>query len=327
MNVYRPLPVACAILALCAYASEPLIDWVRQVESANHLVETGDFDKAAAVYASALDHARAAGDDLRAAVVLQNLGRMLDRRGHLREAEKAYLGGISALERVGAADDRIMVRAAVGLSAVYLQSGQYSKAETLIKRVLASHPAGAGSDEASLMGNLGVVLTHKQQFAEAEQLLRKTAGVCASNPDTEIQEVGAVALANLAGLQMRIGRTADAIESYQRAVAIMEALPNPSPATFAVTLADYAKAVRGNGDRKTAENLYLRAIAVAGAQLGKNHVVLGQLLQSYAELVQEAGRKAEARELAQAARRIQSESDRENIAGHTVEVNTFLRRK
>jgi len=166
---------AACVLAGTLYASEPAGDWARQVEFANALVESGDLDQAATVYARALAHARTAGDDVRVGIVLQNVGRLLDRKGQQREAERAYLGAVSALKRAGGSDDRLVVRAYAGLSAMYIQTGQYSKAETLIRRVLADHPAGAGSDKASLMGGLGVVLMHKRRFAEAEQVLRNSA--------------------------------------------------------------------------------------------------------------------------------------------------------
>jgi hypothetical protein len=108
---------------------------------------------------------------------------------------------------------------------------------------------------------------------------------------------------------------------------MMETLPHPSPATFAATLADYARAVYAKGDARTAEDAYLRSIAIAEARLGQKHVVLGRLLHGYAEVVRDAGRKSEARRLTDAARRIQNEWDRENMTGHTVDVNTLMRRK
>lgn len=313
-----------ALLAAGAFASEPLDDWVRRVELGNQLVETGDFDGAAAAYSAALEQARAAGDDLRTGIVLQNLGRMLDRKGQLLAAEKSYLRAISALEHAGVTDDRLLVRAAAGLSAIYIQTGQYSRAEALIKGVLAAHPGGAAADKASLTGNLGVALAHKKQFEVAERLLRQTADACAGAADAEMQEVGAVTLANLGGLQARAGHRAEAIASYREALAIMGRLPNPSPSTLAVTLSDYANAVFEEGDIKTAEEAYLRSIAVAQARLGPHHLVLAQLLEGYAGVLRDSGRKSEARKLADAARRIQSEWDRENMTGHTVEFSTLV---
>jgi tetratricopeptide (TPR) repeat protein len=310
--------------AVSALTAEHVDDWVQQVQLARSLMDTGNLDQAAVVFKQTLDSARSAGDDVRAGVVLQNLGSLLDRKGHARESEKAYLRAIKALTRAGMHDGRLLVRTYVGLVAVYVQTGQYSKAEALIRRVLTDHPDGAPSDKASLLGSLGVTLAHKHRFEEAEQVLRQTARMCASTPGTDMLEVGAIAVANLAGLQMRAGRTAAALASYRQALAVMEGLPSPSPAAFTITLADYAKALRGSGDRNAAETQYRRAIVVAEARLGENHAVLGALLQQYAELVRDLGRKSDARKLVNSARRIQDASGRENLTGHTVEFDALL---
>ena len=59
----------------------------------------------------ALDHAHTAGDDLGVGVVLQNLGRLLDRKGQLLQAERTYLRAVNSLTRAGVVDERLIVRA------------------------------------------------------------------------------------------------------------------------------------------------------------------------------------------------------------------------
>lgn len=319
--------VASLMLVGTVSAAEPGEKWVRDVGLANALVETGDLDQAQAAYTRALHDAQSAGDDVRSAIVLQNMGRLHYLGGQLREAERAYLQAAHTLNKAGVTDDRLFARAYIGLPAVYIQTGQYSKAETLIRRVLSEYPAGADSDKASLMGTLGVILAHKRRFEEAEQVLQATAQQCASTPDPEMQEVGAIARANIAGLQMHDGRLSKAIDSYRHAVALMEGLPAPSPTTLAITLADYAKAVRGTGDVQAAENLYRKAIAVAKTRLGQGHVILAELFQQYAQVVRDRGMKSEARKLVEAARQIRSEWNRVNMTGHTVEFESLLIRR
>ena len=65
----------------------------------------------------------------------------------------------------------------------------------------------------------------------------------------------------------------------------MEALPIASPGTLAVTLAEYAKVMSDTGDRKAAEGLYLRSIAIANTLLGHNPLFLSRVLGTYAELI------------------------------------------
>lgn len=320
------LPVAFAVVMLVGslFASQDANDWMRQVESANALVDIGDLSEAEKVYTEALQNAHAAGDEIRAGVILQNVGRLFERKGQLRDAERTYLKAVSSFAGAGVADKRLVIRAYAGLSDVYIQTGQYSKAETLIRHLLKDSPAGADSDRASLMGSLGVILAHRQKHAEAEQVLQQTAAFGAGDHSTEMQEVRAVAIANLAGIQMRDGRTAEALSSYRVALAMMDGLPNASPATLVVTIADYANVLETMDDRQAANDLYARALRIAQLRLGPAHPILGGLLQQYSLVLRRSGKKAEARTFANVARRIRDTSGRENLTGHTIPIEALM---
>ena len=136
--------------------------------------------------------------------------------------------------------------------------------------------------------------------------------------ENELQQVEAVAIANMAGVQMQSGDTDEALASYRRALAAMETIPNLSPVPLAVMLGEYAGVLRSIGDRKGSEDYYRKAIVVAETRLGPKHAILGMLLRQYSELLEETGRKSEARNHANASERIRIESDRENMTGYTV---------
>ena len=316
--------VISTMLTVSSLAAEPVNEWVQQIQIGHDLVDAGDIEGAEVVYKNALESAASAGDHVGAAIVWTNLGNLADRKGQVREAEKAYLRAINAFHLADVKDDRLLVRAHLGLIRVYILARRYSTAETLIRRLLADHRAAAEPDKASLVSSLAVILAHKGQFDQAEQMLRAAAVLCASTSGVDSQEVGAVTLASLAGVQMRLGRTTDAIGSYQRSLAMMETLPRLEPVFLAGTLTDYAQAARANGDSTTAENLYRRAIDVAQTRLGQSHPVLGTVLQKYAELVRDSGRKSEARKFFATARRIQEKWERENLIGQTVELEELV---
>lgn len=85
------MTTACAIVPALPIvngysAAEPVDQWVRQIQSGNILVEAGELDQAEVIYNQSWIQAETAGDDLRVAVVLQNLGKLLYRRGHTLEA-------------------------------------------------------------------------------------------------------------------------------------------------------------------------------------------------------------------------------------------------
>jgi tetratricopeptide (TPR) repeat protein len=319
----RLCQAALAFVAASAFAAGSTVDWVRQVESARNLVEAGDFDHAEALFAAALKQAETAGDDLRIAVVQQNLGGLFDRRGHLLQAENRYLRAIQAIERSPLTDDRLLVRTSAALTGLYVQTGQFAKAESLTRRLLSDHPDADDTDKASLMVGFGVILAHKHRPEEAEQIFHDTVRLYSGTSDPAIREIVATAIANMAGIQVRRGRKSEGMASYRQALTMMEALPTQAPAPFVTTLADYAGVLRAEGARSAADSLYRRAIAIAEARLGAEHAILGALYHEYSGLLRETGRKSEARSLAARARRIRMQSDRENLTGHTVPVEAL----
>ena len=319
--------LALALVAVCSFARERWDDWARQIRYGNTLVENGRFAEAEGVYATALKYAENAGDDLRAGVVLQNLGRLLDREGYVLRAEDMYLRAVRVLKRSAAGNDTLLVRAYRGLTALYIETGRNSRAEATIRRVLAEHRDASDADKAGLLGDLGLILARRRRFEEAEQILRKTAEASVSVSNVDIKEIGATAIVNIAGVQMHRGQTTEALASYRRALGIIESLPSPSPATFAITAANYADALYQTGDRSTAENLYRKAISVSEARLGPTHHVFGEVLFRYSEMLRQEGRKSEGRRLAKTARRILDESKRENLTGHTIDIQALVTRK
>jgi tetratricopeptide (TPR) repeat protein len=322
-----PALVFVCLLVQAARAGEPLDDWLQRLALANHLADQGALDQAQALYAASLEEAQHDGGDVRVGLALHNLARLFDRKGELREAEKAYLRAASALMRAPDADPRLLVRVYAGLATVYIQTGEDSRGENLIRSVLASNPPADEAAQASLTGSLALILARKGLFAEAIPLLSETARRCALSQDAEMQEAGAVAAANLAGVQLHLGRLADALASYRQALAWMESAPRISPAAFAVTLAGYANALHRAGDPQAAAAHYRQAVAHAQTSLGDHHIVLADLLEQYSAFVRETGKKSEARQLAAAARRIQNAWNRDNLTGYTIEFGRLLVQK
>ena len=165
------------VFILCSSATEPDGEWHRQIQSANKLLNTGDFAGAEDVYRRELLQAESVGDNLRAALLLQNLGVLLYRRGDSLAAEKTYLRAIDTLSRSEVRDDGLARRIWVTLSALYIQTSRHSKAEPLIRRLLNDQSVPT-ADKANLMVSLGVVLANKRQLSDAEQLFRDASELC-----------------------------------------------------------------------------------------------------------------------------------------------------
>ncbi|MCX7602434.1 MAG: tetratricopeptide repeat protein [Bryobacteraceae bacterium] len=276
------------------------------------------------MYASVAAQALEAGDAAVAGVARYNLGRLMERSGRLREACGEFLAALRLLESVPGIDPPLAVRVMNGLAAVRLPMGELAKAKEVIRRALGSGLSAAPSDRASLLGMLGVILARRGRFAEAESMLREAAALGLGAGEAESLESGAVALANLASLQARAGRYAEAIQTGRSALALLEQLPDPFPAVLAATLANHAEALAHAGDAPGAEQCFRRAARVAEEKLGAAHAVLADVLGRWAAFLRRAGRKEEARPLAAAARRIEAQWRRDNLAGHTVDWQQML---
>lgn len=302
-------------------------EWVEQVAHANALVERGRMAEAREAYAAALAGAERDKDELRRGIILQNLGGLLYLEGKLLEAEKTFLRALSAFKRVPDCDPRHVLRVYTGIAAAYIETGQFSKAEAVLRTALGAYPNPAPAEAASLTGMLGVVLMHRGQLEESEQLLRGTAASGLSSRDAELWEIGAIATANLARLSRRAGRFREAVSLYEQALAVMDALPRRWPTTFAETLAGHAEALRAIGEHNRAEDSYRRAIRTVESGLGPTHPRVARLLRDYAGFLRESGRRSEARTVEREARRIAIQSARENLSGHTIAIEALRERK
>lgn len=310
-------------LAVCAHGAFLNDAWSKRVRRANELADSGRFGEARKLYQEALEEAQRSGDDLRAGVVLYNLGRLQERNGQLREAERAFLSSVAALKRTGSAEEGLLARSFVGLSAVYIRTGQYARAEAVIREALEGGWQVLEADRASLEGNLGVILASRGRFTEAAQVLRNTVQRCEDHPDADVREVGAIAAASLAGLQMRQGRWEEALGWYSRAIEAFESVPSPAPATLAAALADCANALRQRGDTRGSEEMYLRAVALAEERLGPGHEARAYVYMQFAEFLRQRGERRRARAMMEAAERIHSEWRQSNLAGHIVDFETL----
>lgn len=299
-------------------------DWAVRMEHANQLLEMGRWSEAEGIYASLAREARQAGDPALAGVAHYNLGRLLERLGEPRAAEKQFRTALHEFERAPDLDRRLVARAASGLAAAWLETNQLARAEALVRRIL-DHVPAEPQDRISLQGALAVVLARRGRFAEAESILREAlaAGQAESAPGAA--EAAAVAAANLAALELRAGRIAGSIQTGRRALELFESLPEPPLASvYAAALANFADALARAGDGPGAGQYYRKAAAVARERLGPKHAVLAHVLHRWAGFLRAAGQKAEARTLTQAARRIEAEWRRSNLAGYTADYQQML---
>ena len=125
---------------------------------------------------------------------------------------------------------------AANLTRLYLEIDQVSRAERLLRRFLPREKTfrPATAEEAVLTSELAYILTQRQQFPQAEVLLRNA--IATLEGEADFQEQTVVAMSNLAVLYAQTGRVADAVAYSQRARQLLDSVPNCSPPTIIKTL-------------------------------------------------------------------------------------------
>ena len=149
-----------------------------------------------------------------------------------------YLRALALLQSAPGVVPEFQVRMSGALASLYIVSGRHSKAESLLLRYLPESLAEGDTDSAALLGAMGVVLTHKLLFSEAEIDLLETTRLLERSEDAPALEIRAIALSNLEELEVaRKGSMTRATDYYKQAIEIMIRLPGASPGPFTRALA------------------------------------------------------------------------------------------
>jgi tetratricopeptide (TPR) repeat protein len=156
--------------------------------------------------------------------------------------------------------------------------------------------AGLAEPTARLMNELGVFLTTKCMFAEAEPLCRRALAIDEVAYGLTHPTV-AIALNNLAGLLWATNRLEEAEPLFRRALAIDEAAYGLTHSTVAIRLNNLAGLLWATNCLAEAEPLYRRALAIDEAAYGLTHPTVAIDLNNLAGLLRETNRLREAEPL------------------------------
>ncbi len=145
--------------------------WIEQLREADRLRNENRYDEAERAYIVARKQAETLGaDELPMAITLNRIGYQHQILGRLREAERSYAAALAIAERKSGATSHHAVKLALDLSSAYLELGQVSRAESLIRRFLRKDNELSSNDRATLLLDLASALAAKRKFADAEAL-------------------------------------------------------------------------------------------------------------------------------------------------------------
>ena len=178
---------------------------------------------------------------------------------------------------------------AIGM--LYKASGQYDKAEPLLKRALAICEKHYGADHpntAISYNNLALLLKTQGDYAAAEPLYRKSLAIAERISGPAHQDT-VVSLVNLAMLYDAQGRYDEARILLQRALAACEKTVGHEHGTTAACLINLALVAQHEAAYVEAESLLLRAQKALTPVLGKDHSTIAGIDSQLATLYDAQG--------------------------------------
>jgi tetratricopeptide (TPR) repeat protein len=236
---------------------------------------------------------------------LNNLGFVYQLAGNYDQAETCLKRAID-LHRSSPAPNELRVATSIGnLAKLYIENGQFAKAERLgllsiADRVERIEPFSA--ELARILGSLGVVERHRRNHQPAEQHHRRALAIWEKRTPagSEIVET----LNNLGLVYLDSGREREALECFQFALKHAETGRSAAPTVAATLLANAGGLqFRLNGPGP-AEPYFQRAAAVAEKSIGQSHRLTGRILANYAVVLRQLERKTEARDMEKRAKAI-----------------------
>lgn len=315
-------PLFASLLLLAAGAagltaqSDP---WAAAIDRAAALHRAGDLIAAEAALQQALSLARAqGGDGLAVAVTLAHLGALHGSLDRVPQAERTCREALAAITTLTDGPDMasLRVRVIVNLATLYIDGGQYGKAERLGVEHLAARTT-TQPEAARLWVIIAALHMGRERQPEAEAWFLRALPVLETAGDLP---AAASVLNNLAVIALARNQHQAAAARLERAVAHWEGSGSPQELALARGLANLARVRRAAGRAHEAVPLLERALAITERHLGEEHAWTAAVLRLLAETLPKAGRRTEAKQARQRAARAEAAAALRDDTRHTVDV-------
>ena len=299
-------------------------DWIDQLGAADRLLSENRHHDAEVAYITARKQAETFGlNELPMAITLNHMGHQYQILSRLREAERAHASALAILEgRLGTASPNA-VKVALDLSTVYLELGEVSKTESLIRRFLRQENALSPTDKAILLAELASAMACQQKFKDSEALYRAALPVFEGEATPEFRERTVIGHSNLSTIYMRMGRFSEGRTYSDRARALLRTMTNPPTLLVLKTMANAAAVSALTGKPEEADSLFRFVISHGESNFGPDYYLIGYVMDSYAEFLRRAGRGKDARTAQKRADAILHSFGKENLIGLTVDARAF----
>ena len=224
-------------------------------------------------------------------VVYNNLGLWARARSDLEEALEIRLGILG--EDHG---DVAETRSALGV--ILAELGEETRSLELTRAALAAARRQAGDPELpwdESQGRLLHALDHHvtalciaSSYEEAAPLATEAVKLARKRPQTDVDEL-ASALFNVASVELRTGREAQAAESFRQTLSLLEVLYGEDHLQLATPLNNLGSALRRSGNPEAAQEALERALKIVQSTVGDAHPSLAPMLNNLANLKLQRG--------------------------------------
>jgi tetratricopeptide (TPR) repeat protein len=280
-------------------------EYFARLQAASVLEDRGDCDGAEEQLNVALKAAIVDADHVRQGTVLHRLASVHYSQGRYLEAELRYNQAIALWKRVPGRDLVPLVESSRSLAALYLETGQYAKAQRLGLPLLAAKLEEIRPDStvsAGLSATLGALAFAEGRYKDAEDRYQHAVAIWDRLHSNSVEAVRT--LNNLGLLYYESTRYVEALQSYERGRQLAEKLLPSTHPELVRLLANIGSAhFQMHGPAK-AEPFYKSALAVAESALGPEHPVTGGVLLNYAAILQKLKRPTESKDCARRAEAI-----------------------
>jgi tetratricopeptide (TPR) repeat protein len=296
--------------------------WSRHTAAAKQLEDAGNLAGAQSEWDAALRDANAGTDTAASALVLAQMGAFYDDIGQFAKAESCLEHSLRLWrERLGSGHIAL-VRVVNQLAALYIETSQLGKAERLHldewrQRLQADNPA---ADELlPLVQYMGILTSMRGRFTEAQTRFQQALDLVQRRGRWGTAEQ-AVTLNNIGLAGLRAKQYDFAIQHLSVSMSLWEKLRGPDARNVGMTAYNLALAYDGAGRRAEAEPLMRRALTIAEKSVGPDSLRTADIVKSYARLLSELHRKAEAKQMTARADRLFREQAQQQPSRYEVDV-------
>lgn len=294
-----------------------------ELTRATGLERAGDVREAERILLNVIRGEGSGAHGIESALALNNLGVLYVTTGRYADAERQFKRSIQLLERLESGE-LLLAKTKLHLAHLYVELGRTRDAMKLNLPLLAG-TLSSPEDQTRLTGALAAIAAARNELVRAEQMYLQALSFWThpSRAGGSRLEIAGI-LNNLGVIALWQGQTDVARERLYRSYGIWQEILGPASPDLAKALSNIASVCMRSKQYAAAAEWLEQGIGIVRKTLGELHPSTVAMQFAYAEALQKAGRKAEAREIARSAREARSMVPSPSTSSYTVDYRDML---